>query len=284
MNGISAGGLMLLVLAVASTFGAAAGVDLRMLEGERTRVGALLAAITANLLLLAPIAWLIARAAGLPEEVALGLVLAAAAPAGSTGPLLAQLAGGAAATGIALFTALAVVATAAIPLVLFSLGALRTGAGGAALALVGTVTAQLGPVVVGLWVRRRWPARAPAMARAASRVGLVLLVAVIVGYVAVHGALLLELGRTVAVAGGVVGLSLGLGRLGSGLTRDERVAVSQISAIRNLSLALLLVELLRLPEHAVLGVLAYGLPMYVIAGGAAAIQRRGSGQPARGQG
>lgn len=281
MSGLSGSGLALLALAVTSTFGAAAAVDLRMLAEERAQSGRLIAALVSNLLLLAPIAWLVAHAAGLPEAVVFGVVLAAAAPAGSTGPLLAQLAGGTPATGVALFTALGVVATAAIPVVLFALGALDASAGAAALALMGTVTAQLVPVVLGLWVRQRWPGRAAGISRAAGRAGLVLLVAIIAGYVAVHGALLLEQRLTVAVAAGVVVISLMLGHLGRGLTRGERVAVSQISAIRNLSLALLLVELLRLPTHATLGVLAYGLAMYVVAGVAAAVQRRGSVKMAR---
>ena len=284
MSGLSGSGFALLALALTSTFGAAAAVDLRMLGRERAQAGRLFAALAANLLLLAPIAWLFARAAGLPEAVAIGVTLAAAAPAGSTGPLLVQLAGGTPSTGVVLFTALGVVATVAIPFVLFTLGALDADAGTAALALTGTVTALLLPVGLGLWVRARWPGRASALSKGAARVGLVLLVAIIAGYVAAHGTLLLEQRLTVAVAGGVVGISLLLGHLGPGLTRGERVAVSQISAIRNLSVSLLLVELLRLPAHATLGVLAYGLPMYVIAGVAAAVQRRGSLKLAREQG
>jgi BASS family bile acid:Na+ symporter len=274
MTGLSVGGIALVALAVTSTIGVSAGVDARAVLDVRSRASPLILAFAANLLLLPLAAWYLARAAGLPETVGLGLVLAAAAPAGSTGPLLAQLAGGAPAVGIALFTGLGLVASAAVPLVLLALGALEGGHGGAAVTLAGVVGAQLGPVALGMWVRRRWPSRAPSLARGASRAGLVLLVAVIAGYVSMHGARLLELRLEVAVASAVTALSLGFGGLGGGLSRRERVAVSQVSAIRNLSLALLLVELLRLPGSAALGVLAYGLPMYVIAGVAAGLQRR----------
>ncbi len=284
MSGLSVSGFAILVLALTSTFGAAATVDLRTLGRERAQGGRLIAALAANLVLLAPIAWVIGRAVGLPEAVAMGVVLAAASPSGSTGPLLVQLAGGTSATGVVLFTALGVVAAVVIPLVLLMLGALDADLGVAALVLAGTVTAQLLPVGLGLWVRARWPDLAPELSRVAARVGLVLLVAVIAGYIAAHGALLLEQRLGVAVASAVVGISLMLGYLGRGLTRGERVAVAQISAIRNLSLALLLVELLGLPAHATLGVLAYGLPMYAIAGVAAAVQRRGRLKLAREQG
>lgn len=257
--------VLVVALALTSTMAAGLAADAR----APARLGGwrMVALVAGNVVALPLLTYLVTRVAAV--DGAGGLVLAAAAPGGSTGPLLAILSRGEAATAARAFVALtiagmvaALIATAALDV---------AGLGAVALATVVVAVSSLGPLLAGLAVRARRPAEAVRWQPWLSRLSLALLLATIAALTVRHhdaarpGPLLVGAVLTVA--------ALALGRLAP--AGGARVATAQVSAVRNLTLVLLVLTVVRAPAADTMAALAAGLAMYVVALVAALVWRSG---------
>jgi bile acid:Na+ symporter, BASS family len=263
-GGVSVERLLVVVLAIASTLAAGLAADAR--GGSRLRAGRLALVAGANGIALPLLAYGLVRLIGL--DGAGGLVIAAAAPGGSTGPLLAILARGDAAIAMVLFVVLTLVGKAAALIATMALDV--AGVQAVLFASLVVVSSSVGPLLAGLAIRAWRPAIARRWQPWVSRLSLALLVATIALLAARHG----DAARAADI---VVGLLLTLAALAIGLLaegRTARIAVAQVSAVRNLTLALLVLAVVGAPPAATMSVLAYGLAMYVITLIAAARWRR----------
>ncbi len=268
---VESGLIVVLSLSSTAAAGLAAGVAPsetepsaeRRAEGKSRRGAILLA----NVMGLPAAAWLIAGALEL-GAAGVGLVVAAAAPGGSTGPLLASLAGGDPRVAARWFFTLTTAGTFGALAVTMLLA--PSGLASVARAVTLVLATSLAPLLGAQWLARRSPRIAHKLITPLARASLVLLVALI--------ALLVVRHHAHASAGPIVaGAILVLGTSALGLVahgpRATRIAVAQVSTVRNLTLALLVLRAVGAPPEATLAVLGYGLAMYVGAGGVAAWTR-----------
>lgn len=260
---MSAERALVVVLAVASTLAAGLAADVRHATPLPRR--RLAAVIIANVIALPLATYALLRGAGLDVRVA--LVLAAAAPGGSTGPLLAVLGRGDATIAALGFVALTLAGMVAAIGATLALDAAGVSAIVRAALVVGA--SSLGPLLVGLAVRARWPGRAAAWHAWLSRLSLALLLATIVLLAARHGHA--ARGADVAIGAIVTVLALAIGQLVDG--RAARIAIAQVSAVRNLTLVLLVLAVIDAAPGETMAALAYGLAMYVVTLGAAVVWR-----------
>lgn len=256
-------GALILVLAIASTSSAGIAAGLAGKDGAIGR-GELAAVVAGNLIALPVLAWLLSS--GLGSAAGFGLIVAAAAPGGSTGPVLAVVAGGDARFAARLFVVLTVAGTAGALAASLVVG--PGGAASVARAAVIVAAAAIGPLAAGLALAARRRDLAIRLAPWLSRASLALLV-VTIGLLTVrhaHRAALPDLAASTVI----VAASLALGALAG---RGRGLATAQVSAVRNLSLALVVVAAVGAPPEATGAVLGYGLVMYLAAGAVAIIAR-----------
>lgn len=252
-------------LAIASALSVGLSVDPSAAAGRLER-GSFVAVLAVNVLALPLVAWLLHGALGLGLAGA-GLLVAAAAPGGSTGPLLAVVAGGDATTAARLFAVTTVVGTASALVATLVLEG--TDLAGLARAGLLVALASLAPLGLGVLVRAHRPAWAQRLAPVLSRVSLGLLVVTVGGLAVRHGSA--AEASDLAVASVVVAASFAPGLLVRG--RSRRLAVAQVSATRNLTLALLVLAALGAGPRATVAVLGYGLVMYLATGAVAVVAR-----------
>ena len=252
-------------LSIASTLSVGLSVDPTAGVGRLER-GPLAAVLAVNVLALPLLALLLHGGLGLGLAGA-GLLVAAAAPGGSTGPLLAVAAGGDATTAARLFAIATVVGTAGALVATLALEG--TGLGSLARAGLLVALASLAPLGLGVLVRAHRPAWAQRLAPWLSRVSLVLLVLTVAGLAIRHGST--ASASDLAVASLVVAASFAPALLVHG--RARRLAVAQVSATRNLTLALLVLAALDAGPRATMAVLGYGLVMYLATGAVAVVAR-----------
>ncbi len=261
---------LILALAVVSTLAAGASVTDRGWRRHLTGAGPLL---VVTLLALPVAAWGLGRGLAL-GEAGVGLVLVAAAPGGSTGPLLALLGRGDPGVAAALFAVLAAVGTAAA---LVATALLDVADGAAVLrAAAAVVAVSFGPLVAGLALAARRPAAAARLGRRLSAAGAALLVATVVALAIDYGHHLAG-PPTLAAAAAllVVAAAPALGLAGTA----RRVAAVQVTLVRNLTLALVVAVAIEAPPPAVGAVLSFGLVMYAVAAGLALAARLRVGSP-----
>jgi BASS family bile acid:Na+ symporter len=255
---------LVIALSIASTLAAGLACEL---AGLRHALASRVtwATLAGNLVVVPLIAWIV-----LPSLVAgpavIGLVLVAAAPGGGIGPLLALLGRGDTALAGALFLVLSLAGTVvalAATLVLDVAGVLRAAGFVAASAIA--------PLAIGLLVNRHAPRLARFILPWASRLGALLLVATVVWFSVKHGR---DLSARVVGAAAVLGAaSVLVGWLASrGANRAVTVAVVEISLVRNVALALVVVTGLGGATDAIMSVLTYALVM-LVGGGAIVVQR-----------
>ncbi len=256
---------LVLLLSVSSMLsaGLAAGQSARRPPARGWRGAAVL---VANLFVLPLVALIACSAAGL-GPASLGVMLAAAAPGGSSGPLLAGLAGGEPRVAMRLFLMLTFAGTATALIVV---GAADAG-GLVAVARAATVVTVVSvvPLVTAYGIAARKPQLDPRIAAWLGRVSALLLL-VAIGLLAVRDGDQASL-SAMAVSVPVVALSLAVGLLVQG--RAEAVATAQVSAVRNLTLGLVVLAALGAPPAATAALLTYGLVMYAGAGILAAFAR-----------
>lgn len=246
---------LVVALSVASTLAAGLAVGH---GGVPVTIGRarLIGVIVATAIVLPTLAWALDRAFD-PGIAGIGLLVASAAPGGSTGPLLAVVAGGDPATATRLFVITTLLGTVTALGVVLALGVFDPAHVARATAMV--TAASLAPLLVGLALGRWRPTVARKLARPTARLGMVLLVVTVVLLCVRHGhetsASDLAI-STVLVLASFAPAVLVRGRAG-------RLAVAQVSAVRNLGLALLVLAALDAPARATLAVLGYGLAMYL---------------------
>ncbi len=255
---------LVIALAVVSTLAAGASVDDRRWRAHLAGTRGVLAL---QLLALPALAWALDRGLGLGPAGA-GLIVAAAAPGGSTGPLLALLAGGAMPFAAALFVALTVAGAVVAVVATLALDVAGVGAVARAAAIVTVVS--LAPLLVGLALRARHPTLAIRLARGLSRLGAGLLLATLVALAVQHGGDLAD-PRTLAVAAALIVASIAPASLLA--PRARALAAAQVGLTRNLTLALVVLVAIDAPAAAIGAVLSYGLLMYA-AGAAVAVLAR----------
>lgn len=252
-------------LSVASTLSVGLSVDPATGAGRLER-GSLVAILAVNLLAVPLVAWLLHGALGL-GIAGPGLLVAAAAPGGSTGPLLAVAAGGDATTAARLFAVATVVGTASALVATLVLEG--TDLAGLARAGLLVALASLAPLGAGVLVRARRPPWAQRLAPVLSRLSLGLLVLTVGGLAIRHGSN--ADASDLVVASVIVAASFAPALLVRG--RSRRLAVAQVSATRNLTLALLVLAALDAGPRATMAVLGYGLVMYLATGAVAVVAR-----------
>lgn len=255
----------------------AMGMELapRDLRAGLARRGAVALAIAVNVVLFPVLAFALARLVGLGHGATMGLVVCAAAPAGPVGALFVRNARGDLGLAIALQALLAAIGLVSAPAAVELLDPRRGGPsifGGMALALL---FFQVTPLVVGMGLRGAAPGVAARLAAPTRALANVLLLGIIVGLLVTRGALLAEAGLNLHLASvGLVAAPLVVAAGGDG----ARVTVAMVTAVRNLSIALLL-SVAFFDDPAVdAAILVWGLYMMVVPGLVAAwIGRRRAG-------
>jgi len=249
--------LLVVALSVTSTFAAGLAVDRvdapAAISARRMAAIVLASGVVLPLVALAIDRWLALGVAGV------GLVIASAAPGGSTGPLLAVVARGNASTAARLFIVATLFGTVSAIAVILALDAFDPRLIGRAAVLV--TAASLVPLALGVGLRRWRPRWARALGPSTARLGMVLLVATVALLCVrhIHRADAIDL----LVSAVLVLLSLAPALFVRG--RAHRIAVAQVSTAHNLTLAMLVLAALGAPPRATLAVLGYGLVMYIAA-------------------
>lgn len=254
-----------------------------------TVVGSLL-----QLLLMPAVGFVLVWALGLSGAIAVGLIIIAACPGGTTSNLITYLARG----NVALSIVMTVVASLATILTLpifvnLALGMMQDGSETVSLPVLQTVATLvvivLLPVAIGMVVRSLAPEFARRAERAVSLFGALVLLLLIVGIAASVwedlGTLLLQAGPA-CVALNLAGIGFGLlsAKL-AGLPQSDRLAIAVELGIKNSTIGLLVaISLLESPEMAVPPAV-YGLLMYAFGFAMIAYGRRtgdSAASPAKG--
>lgn len=246
------------VLALVSTLGA--GLDARP-DAGRLPAGVKAWFLAVNVVCVPLLALGVARLVPLDTAVRTGLVLAAAFPGGSTGPIVSAALGGAPAVASAAFAAASVAGGMLAPFVAWLAGLPLS-----LLGALGVAAAQLVPWLVGRWVVRRHPEAARRLAAQLRSWGKGLLVAVAVAFVAARGSAIPEVGGAALAAAALILCGAGgLARLGApSLPAGARGALVAVTVVRNLSLSLLVATAAATPPLTSLTVLVFGLLMYAL--------------------
>ena len=196
--------------------------------------------------------------------VSAGILLSAFAPGGGTGTLLTRLAGGNLALSVIALALLTLLAVPITPiLTTLCLGSTAEDSLRPAALLKTLLVYQFVPFVIGALMREkseRSAKRVNALARPLSNLIFALLV---IGLLITQGHLALQVGwRGICIIVVLVVASLVI-PLGVKMPTSDKAAVSLTSAVRNLSLALLLSSTF-FSQMTTITVLTYGLIMYLI--------------------
>lgn len=264
------------------------GLGLSLTVGDFARVArrpvAVVAALVTQIVVLPAICFGLVIAAGLDPLLAVGMMLLAASPGGTTANLFSHLFRGDVALNITLTAVNSVVAVITLPVVVnLSLAVFRPVVEGSGLGLDLSKTAQvfavvLVPVLIGMLVRRAAPAFADRADRPVRILSAVVLAAVIVG------ALLAErenLGGYLAAIGPVAVLfcvvSLAVGYLLPRLLRvghPQSVASAFEVGIHNSTLAIAVAVSVLQVEQLAVPAAVYGVLMFPLALAAGVVLRR----------
>jgi bile acid:Na+ symporter, BASS family len=238
----------------------------------------------AQLLVMPALGFAVAAVLALPPAIAVGLVIAASCPGGTTSNLVAYLARANVALSIVL-TVVASVATIATLPVFTNLAlqwqpaasdaAVRVPVGRTILLLVAIV---LVPVSIGMAVKRRAPQRAAALERGVSVFGgvvLVLLIAGIAYSVRDEFWQLLAASGPAAMLVNVGGLAVGyLAGAAAGLGQRDRTTLAVELGVKNTTLGILLAVTVIGSEAMAVPSAVYGLLMYLSASAVVFFGRR----------
>ena len=232
---------------------------------------ALLVGVVCHFVLLPLACFLLLSAWGMTGVFAVGFMILAACPTGSTSNLLTYLARGDVALALS-FTAVASVAT------IFTLPRVVTWALGHYLGaaravdvpvglMMGQVAMVLGlPVSAGRWVRHRWGAWAQRFEPRATRVATVLFVLIVVLAVAKNWALLRDNFTTLAPFALLLNLSMlcvGFGvAWAARLSRSQSVTLGIETAVQNAALALVIASTVLQDDAMAIPGALYGVLMY----------------------
>lgn len=232
---------------------------------------ALLVGVICHFILLPLVCFAMIKVSGMAGVFAVGFMILAASPTGTTSNLLTYLARGDVALALS-FTAVASVVTIfTLPLIVsFALdhfaGAAQTVRAPAGM-MMGQIFVMLGlPVAIGMFVRHQWTARALRMEPMATRIATVLFVVIVLGAVLKNWAVLRDNFGTLApfaIALNLLMLAIGFGmaRLAR-LSRQQSVTLGIETSVQNATLAMVIAStVLKQDQMAVPGAL-YGVLMY----------------------
>jgi BASS family bile acid:Na+ symporter len=182
----------------------------------------------------------------LPRETRASLLMLAIVPAAPLAIGKSSKQGGHPAYAISLTITLILLMVVTIPLLQLALGALahRYLGVGALQAAKRAFLTQVLPLGLGLFVARKWPARAARLGAATTKIGMVLLLALLAVVVAVTARALVTLGAPSYIAMALVAASAVLaGHTLGGPALDTRRTLAVFTALRHPGLAILLVSL-----------------------------------------
>lgn len=190
------------------------------------------------------IAYALARALGLPDDMALALIVVGCTPGGTTSNLFTYFAGADLALSVAMTAISTIVAVVVMPILLYLYSSAFTSA---TLSIpygnvVSTLAVMLVPMGLGMLVRARAPAAARIVERVGGLAGIAVLLLLIGSALVKNLDLLRATTATMfAAAFGLGALGFGLGWLGArvaGLASPQRRAIAFETGIQNSPLAL----------------------------------------------
>ena len=232
---------------------------------------ALLVGVVCHFVLLPLVCFTMIKVSGMAGVFAVGFMILAASPTGTTSNLLTYLARGDVALALS-FTAVASVLTIfTLPLIVaFALdhfaGSAQTVRAPAGM-MMAQIFIMLGlPVAIGMFVRHRWTARALRIEPVATRIATVLFIIIVLGAVSKNWAALRDNFGTLApfaISLNLLMLAIGFGvaRLAR-LSRQQSVTLGIETSVQNATLAMVIAStVLKQDQMAVPGAL-YGVLMY----------------------
>jgi BASS family bile acid:Na+ symporter len=233
---------------------------------------ALLVGVLCHFVLLPLICFLLLKAVGIGGVFAIGFMILAACPTGTTSNLLTYIARGDVALAVS-FTAVARVATIFTlpPIVIWSMqhfgGNAQAGVTVPVGLMMGQIFLMLGvPVGLGMLVRSRWPQGALRWEPRATRVAAVLFILIVLGAVAKNWTLLRDnFGSLAGFAIGLNLLMLGVGFLVAWLARLSRrqsVTLGIETAVQNATLAIVIASTVLQDDALAIPGGLYGVLMY----------------------
>lgn len=235
---------LLAVLLLILMFGMGAGLTIENFRAVVRRPFAPVLGLASQFGWMPLIAFGLARALALPDDLAISLLVVGCVPGGTTSNLFTMYARSDVALSVSMTAISTVAAVVMMPIVLGLYGRAFTSAsftipqGG----IVSTLAIMLVPLAAGMWVRARWPGRARTIETVGSLAGIGVLGLLIVTGLLGNAALV---GRTTpamfAAAGGVGICGFALGYLGATIARlpvAQRRAISFETGIQNSPLAL----------------------------------------------
>lgn len=252
----------------------------RELTGVLRRPSLVLPALVANLILVPLVAVALALVLGLPEPVAVGLIVTACAAGSTYSAKLVEIAGGDIRVGVSLMFLLAIVTAVALgPVAALMTGLLGSATGSAVRLdplpiLVTLLLFQLLPLL-GLMALGRWaPDMAARLQAPAVRLSTVLLVLAFIAVVVDSADELVALGPVPVLAMVVlIGAGLAMGSLVGGEDRPTRRATALITGQRSASVAYIAVQGVGMPV-ATATVVAFALVMLAVNLGSSLAARR----------
>jgi BASS family bile acid:Na+ symporter len=231
--------------------------------------------VLVNVVVLPTLAWLAAWALALPVEVALGVLLCAAAPGGPTGALYSNTARADLAFAAGMTILLPTIGVVATPLILSLAVELPDGASVPVVPMVGTlIVLQIAPLLLGMFVRRRNAVLADRLAPAATMLANITLGLIVVMLLVLKGQLLLGISSTTyAALLGLMGAAMALGYLGERERASAR-AGALVAGCRNISVSIMLASTFFIDPVVDATVLAFGFLAVVVPLGLASWWRR----------
>ena len=271
------------------------GLGLSLTTGDFVRIGrqpkAVSIALACQLILLPLVCFGLVLLFRLPPVLAVGMMLLAASPGGTTANLYSHLFRGDVALNISLTAINSVVAVITLPIVVnLSLGYFQPGGGQVGLQLAKTIEVfmiVLAPVALGMLVRALRPGFAAAMDRPVRIASVIILTLVIIGSVSAQLDVLTA--NLAALAGVVVTfclVSLGIGFLIPRLLRIDRpqsIASAFEVGLHNATLAIVIAQSVLGNVDMSLPAAVYGVLMFPLAAAFGVLITRGSAkaQPSR---
>ena len=240
-----------------------------------------LAALVCQLVLLPAACFALVLAFDLPPALAVGMMLLAAAPGGTSANLFSHLFRGDVALNISLTAVNSVLALITLPLIVnFSMGWFGAGAdhiGAQGRTALDVFVIVLLPVLLGMLIRFRRPRWADRMDRPVRRASFTILVLVLLGAIATNWALLAqEFGRLSVITVLFCLLSLTVGFVVPrrfGASHPQAVATSFEIGIHNATLAIVVAQTVLGSTELSLPAAVYGVLMLPLAFGFGALVR-----------
>lgn len=253
------------------------GLGLSLTPADFARVGrhpkAVIVALACQLLLLPAICFGLVVLFQLPPILAVGMILLAAAPGGTTANLYSHLFRGDVALNVTLTAINSIVALFTLPLLTnFAISVFRPDVAGLGIQFTKAVEVfliVLVPIVLGMLVRRFWPKFADRMDKPVRIASMIILAIVIVGALISNRELFFS--NLASLAGITVlfcALSLTVGfvvpRL-FGIEQRQAVASAFEIGIHNATLAIVIAQTVLLSEELSLPAAVYGVLMFFVA-------------------